>query len=98
VVHAAETVTGHGRLYLARHARGKAAAALRDALLVRLAPALGLAADASSDAVTAAVAERSAAAPDRIADLLYGPPPRTDAGLVTLARDLDDLAREVGLT
>lgn len=98
VVHAAETVIGHGRLYLARHARGSTAVALRGALLARLIPALGLTADASREAVTAAVAQRSEATPDRINDLLYGPPPRTDAALVTLARALDDLAREVGLT
>lgn len=98
VVHAAETVVGHGRLYLARHARANTAAALRQTMLARLSPALGLAADASSGAVTAAVAQRSAASPDRITELLYGPPPRTDAALVTLARALDDLAREVGLT
>jgi hypothetical protein len=98
VVHASETVIGHGRLYLARHARGHTAAALRGAMLRRLIPALGLAADASSEAVTAAVAQRSAASPERIGELLYGPPPRTDAALVRLARSLDDLAREVGLT
>ena len=97
VVVAAETVIGHGRLYRARRARGRAAAALRGAVLHRLTPALGLATGTSSDAVTAAAAARSAASPDRISYLLYGPAPRTDAELVTLARDLDDLAREVGL-
>ena len=98
VVVAAETVIGHGRLYRTRRARGKAAAALRDALLARLGPALGLPVSASSEAVTAAVAQRSAVPPDRIGNLLHGPAPRTDAALVTLAGDLDDLAREVGLT
>jgi hypothetical protein len=98
VVLAAETVIGHGRLYQARRARGKAAAALRGALLARLAPALGLPAGSGSDGVTAAVAQRSAASPDRIGFLLFGPAPRTDAALVTLVRDLDDLAKEVGLT
>jgi hypothetical protein len=98
VVVAAETVIGHGRLYQTRRARGKAAAALRGALLARLGPPLGLEASPGSEAVTAAVAQRSAAAPDRIRNLLYGPAPRTDAALVTLASDLDDLAREIGLT
>jgi Domain of unknown function (DUF4350) len=98
VVVAAETVIGHGRLYQARRARGKAAAALRGSLLARLGPALGLPASPSSEAVTGAVAQRSTLSPDRIGSLLYGPAPRTDAALVTLARDLDDLAREVGLT
>jgi Domain of unknown function (DUF4350) len=98
VVPAAETVIGHGRLYLARHARGNTAGTLRQGMLARLIPALGLTADASCGTVTAAVAQRSAVSPDRITELLYGPPPRTDAALVLLARALDDLAREVGLT
>jgi len=47
--------------------------------------------------VVAAVAARSAADAERIRDLLYGPAPRTDAALAAMARDLDDLAREVGI-
>jgi hypothetical protein len=31
----------------------------------------------------------------RIAAITYGPPPPTDADLVSLARELDDLEREV---
>ena len=36
--------------------------------------------------------------PAGISDLLYGPPPANDQALVVLARDLDELEREVGTT
>lgn len=98
VVHAAETVLGHGQLYRSRHARDRAAGALRTVLLTRICRAVGLPAGAGPDAVVPAVAARSAAGAERVEDLLYGPAPRTDAALAALARDLDDLAREVGIS
>jgi Domain of unknown function (DUF4350) len=98
VVRASETTEGHGRLYQARHARGKAAAALRRAALSRLGRAAGLPPGASPDAVSAALAQRSGSDQAVITDLLYGPTPRSDQTLVTLARDLDELEREVGKT
>lgn len=97
VVHAAETVVGHGQLYRSRHARDRAACALRTVLEVRICQAVGLPAGSTPDSVVTAVAQRSAAGAERIRDLLYGPAPRTDAALAALARDLDDLAREVGI-
>lgn len=97
VVHAAETVLGHGQLYRSRHARARAASALRAVLLTRICQAVGLPAGSDPDSVVPAVAARSATGAERIRDLLYGPAPRTDAALAELARDLDDLAREVGI-
>jgi hypothetical protein len=97
VVHAAETVLGHGQLYRSRHARARAASALRAALLTRICQAVGLPAGSGPDAVVPAVAGRSASSAERIRDLLFGPAPRTDAALAVLARDLDHLAREVGI-
>jgi hypothetical protein len=97
VVHAAETVLGHGQLYRSRHARERAARELRSVLATRICLAVGLPAQSGPDAVVSAVAQRSAAGPERIRDLLYGSAPRTDAALAVLARDLDDLAREVGI-
>jgi hypothetical protein len=97
VVHAAETVLGHGQLYRSRHARGRAAGALRTVLLTRICRDVGLPPGAGPDSVVPVVAQRSGTGADRIRDLLYGPAPRTDAALATLARDLDDLAREVGI-
>jgi hypothetical protein len=97
VVHAAETVLGHGQLYRSRHARERAARALRAVLSTRISRAVGLPAGSGPDAVVPAVAQRSAASAERIRELLYGSAPQTDAALAVLARDLDDLAREVGI-
>jgi hypothetical protein len=98
IVRAAETVEGHARLYQSHRARGRVAAELRAALLARAGPAVGLPAGAPPAEVTAALAARSAVAQARIADLLYGAAPRSDADLVTLAADLDALEREVRST
>jgi Domain of unknown function (DUF4350) len=95
VVRASETVEGHGRLYQSRRARGRAAAALRGAMLRRVVPALGLVMAAPGDAVTAALADRSRLGRPEITRIVYGPAPTTDAELVTLARSLDQLEREV---
>jgi hypothetical protein len=96
VVRASETVEGHARLYQSRRARARAAAALRDAMLSRVRPALGLTTDAPADAVIDGLAARSSLDRIRIAAITYGsPPPPTDADLVRLARELDDLEREV---
>ncbi len=95
VVRAAETVEGHGRLYQARRARGRAALALRTALIDRLSALAGLPRDASADTVTTALAARSGTQAERVSDVLYGPAPDTDAALVALAGELDDLERKV---
>jgi hypothetical protein len=97
VVHAAETVVGHGHLYQSRHARARAASALRTVVATRICRSVGLPTGSGPDSVVSAVDERSAAGAERIRDLLYGPAPRTDAALAVLARNLDDLAREVGI-
>jgi hypothetical protein len=98
VVRAAETTEGHGRLYQSRHARAQAAEALRGALRGRLERAVGLPSGAGQDAVVAALAKGSAPSAAQVRELLYGPAPRTDQALVALARDLDQLEREVGTT
>jgi len=95
VVRASETVEGHARLYQSRRARDRAAAALRDAMLRRTRPALGLAPDAPTDAVTNQLASRSRLGSQKIWAIVYGPPPAGDAELVSLARNLDELEREV---
>lgn len=95
VVRASETVEGHAGLYRSRRARGRAAAALRAAMLARTLPALGLAPDAGPGAVVAAFSARSGSGHDRVEALLFGPAPGDDAALVALADDLDALEREV---
>lgn len=95
VVRASETVEGHARLYQSRRARDRAAAAMREAMLARVRPALGLARTAESDAVARTLAGRSRLSEQEVAMLVFGPPPAGDAELVALVRDLDQLEREV---
>jgi hypothetical protein len=98
VVRASETVEGHGRLYEARHTRGKAAQALRAAALGRLSRVVGLPRASDPAAVVTALAQRSSLGEARLTELLYGPAPETGRALLALARDLDDLEREVSTT
>ena len=95
VVRASETTEGHARLYRSRRARGRAADALRRAMLARTRPALGLAADARPGEVISAVSARSGSGAAAIEAMLFGPAPGDDAALVALADDLDALEREV---
>ena len=95
VVRASETVEGHARLYRSLRARDKAAAALREAMLSRVLPVLGLNRDAPDDAVSDALAARSRLERPEVAGIVYGPSPATDAELVSLARSLDELERQV---
>jgi uncharacterized protein DUF4350 len=98
VVRASETAEGHGRLYQARRARGRAGEVLREAAISRMRPLLGLPADAEPEAVTAAIAARTSEPAADVDAALAGPLPADDAALVALADRLDDLERrlEVG--
>jgi Domain of unknown function (DUF4350) len=98
VVRAAETVEGHGRLYRARRARGRAAQALRAGVVSRLVARLGLPARASPATITAAVSARSGRDIHAVEAMLFGPAPGNDQALVQLASGLDDLEREVRTT
>lgn len=95
VVRAAETVEGRGRLYRARRARDSAAAALRTAALQRMQPRLGLGPDADPAAVVHAISARCDVPPQAVAHTLFGPPPGDDAELVRIARQLDNIERQV---
>jgi Domain of unknown function (DUF4350) len=95
VVRASETVEGRGRLYRSRRARDRAADALRTAALQRMMPRVGLGHDAEPPAVVAAVAERCGSSPQAVAHILFGPPPASDPDLVNLARELDNIERQV---
>lgn len=95
VVRASETVEGRGRLYRSRRARDRAGDALRTAALQRTLPRLGLGPQSPPAAVVEAVAHRVGRDPVTIGHWLFGPPPQTDAELVELARQLDDIERQV---
>jgi len=95
IVRAAETTRGRGRLYRRSRVYGHAAAALRAGVATRAAARVGLPRSADAPAVIDALARATRWPVDEVAALLYGPPPTNDAGLVNLARRLDDLDSEV---
>jgi Domain of unknown function (DUF4350) len=95
VVRASETVEGRGRLYRSRRARDRAANALRTAALQRMVPRLGLSQNADAAAIVHAVSAHCGIDAHHLARILFGPPPGDDAELVNLARELDNIERQV---
>jgi hypothetical protein len=95
VVRASETVEGRGRLYRSRRARDRAADALRTAALQRMTPRLGLGHDAAPATIAQSIAERCGLHPHAVAHTLFGPPPANDPDLVIVARELDNIERQV---
>jgi hypothetical protein len=89
IVRAAETVEGHGRLYQARRARGRAAGELRAAAVARIGRLTG------GDVSPNGLASRTGESEQEIAALLGGPPPASDQELVALATGLDTLRRKI---
>lgn len=98
VVRASEAAVGRGRLYQRARSYGHAAAALRAGTAGRTAGRLGLPRTAEATQVIDAVAHATGRPVQQVADLLYGPPPTDDAGLLQLARQLDELESEVHRT
>ncbi|MFF7328419.1 DUF4350 domain-containing protein [Streptomyces sp. NPDC008150] len=96
-VRASETAEGRARLYRKVRARDRGADALRSATRTRLARLLGLPASRadSPEALLPALAARVTGGEQPLHALLFGPPPRDDAALVSLADRLDALEREV---
>lgn len=97
-VRAAEATLGRGRLYRRSRSRGHAAAALRAGAARRAAARLGLPRSAGATEVIDALARATGRSTEQVAGLLYGPPPTDDAGLLLLARALDELESEVHRT
>jgi hypothetical protein len=95
VVRASETVEGRGRLYRSRRAQDRAADALRTATLQRMLPRLGLDITAAPPAVVQAVVDRCGLHAPAVGHALFGPPPASDDDLVNLARELDNIERQV---
>lgn len=94
VVRAIETTESRGRMYRKARDAPRAAAVLRDATRRRLAASLGLP-GGTAPQLAAAVAAATSRPYDEIRWLLEGPPPTTDADLLTLATQLSALEKEV---
>jgi hypothetical protein len=97
VIRASETAEGRARLYRKANARERAATALRAATRIRLAPLLGVppAQAHAPEALLPALSAQLHGSGQDLHMLLFGPPPRDDAALITLADQLDALEREV---
>ncbi len=97
VVRAVETTRSLGRLYRRSGDRDHAADSLRRAARARLAERLRLGSATSADVLVREVARRTGRHPDDVARLLGtgGAVPSTDRDLITLAKDLAELDREV---
>ncbi len=94
VIRAVETTESRGRLYRKARDGTRASAVLREATRRRLTAYLGLPAPSHPGAVTSAVAEAAGWPSERVEWLLFGPPPRNDADLLSLAVQLSDLEKE----
>ncbi|MFE0676701.1 DUF4350 domain-containing protein [Streptomyces sp. NPDC058867] len=96
-IRASETVEGRARLYRKANARDRAAAALRSTTRTRLAPLVGVpvAQAHAPEALLPALSAHLHGDGQSLHALLFGPPPRDDAALVSLADQLDALEREV---
>lgn len=98
-IRASETVEGRARLYRKANARDRAAGALRSTTRTRLAPLVGVpvpqahAPEALLPALSAHLHDHGDG--QSLHALLFGPPPRDDAALISLADQLDALEREV---
>jgi hypothetical protein len=77
-VRGAETALGRSRLYRKAKARGAALETLRFEARRRLGVALGLPANAARGALLEALAARTGADPEHLADVLFGPEPDDD--------------------
>ncbi|WP_405821039.1 DUF4350 domain-containing protein [Streptomyces sp. NBC_01390] len=98
-IRASETIEGRARLYRKTNARDRAAGALRSTTRIRLAPLVGVpvpqahAPEALLPALSAHLHDHGDG--QSLHSLLFGPPPRDDAALISLADQLDALEREV---
>ncbi|MGQ4379024.1 DUF4350 domain-containing protein [Streptomyces sp. SAS_267] len=99
-IRASETAEGRARLYRKASARDRAAAALRSATRTRLAPLIGVppAQAHAPETLLPALAAHVDGDSRALLPLLFGPPPRDDAALVSLADQLDALEREVRIS
>lgn len=95
VVRASEATRGRARLYRRARAYGRATAALRAASARRMGVRLGVPRTTSRDGMVAAIQRATGRPSSEVARILYGPPPATEAEMITIVDQLDALEGEV---
>src|SRR5690606_18648068 len=95
VVRASESTRGRARMYRASRAYGRAGAGLRAAAASRMGKRIGIPRAATKDALLNGLTSATARDRNEIEQLLYGPPPASEAKLTELALELDKLESEV---
>ena len=97
VVKSSETTLGRARLYRSSGARGRAAAALRAGSAARISKRLGVSTGASRTTFVETVSQATGREAVWVEELFFGPPPRDDRELTTLARTVQLLESEISV-
>jgi len=95
VVRASEATRGRARLYRRARAYGRATAALRAASARRVGSRLGVPRSTSREGMVAAIERATGRSPQDVARILYGPPPTSEAEMMSIVDQLDALEGEV---
>ncbi len=95
VIRAIETTQSRGGIYRRAGDTSRAAAILREATTRRLAAYLGLPPRGAGHTLVSSVWAATGRPPDQVNTLLFGPPPATEAHLLSLAAELTALEKEV---
>ena len=95
VVRSSEATRGRARLYRRARATGRATAALRGIAAKRIGARLGVPRAAGRAGLVPAIARATGRPAPDIDAILYGPPPTDEAGMNSIAQQLDTLESEV---
>lgn len=95
VVRSSEATRGRARLYRRARATGRSSAAIRGLVALRIGKRLGVPRASGRDGLLQAVIRATGRTTDNVDTLLYGPPPATEAEMMYLVEQLDQLESEV---
>jgi hypothetical protein len=94
-VRASEATRGRARLYRRARAYGRATAALRAAAARRMGGRLGVPRATSREGMVSAIERATGQPATEIAKILYGPPPTSEAEMISIVDQLDALEGKV---
>jgi len=95
VVRASEATRGRARLYRRGRSYGRATAAMRAASARRIGSRLGVPRTTDREGMVAAVQRATGMTGQEIARILYGPPPTSEAEMINVVDQLDELEGKV---